>query len=174
MLPNSREADQLRAAMRTAILNNYTDAAWGERVPVHMHETCSRQQFADLYLGRPATHLPHDCIALWQDMRRNDVDVYILVQDTHGERVERIRCDTCDGRSSREALVLLFTWSGAGHYEVVTYVTYGNVMVLPTKHAFIEHLDVLHTEYVDRLSKEEKRRNSSRKWAPANDVGFID
>lgn len=113
----------------------------------------------------------HSCVGV--DVQCNDIDVYILVQDTHGARVERIRCHpngTAGGRS-REALVLLFTWSGAGHYEVVTN---GDVMVLPIKHAFTEHLDALHTEYLDRLSKKENRRNSSKKWTPANDVAYID
>ena len=79
--------------------------------------------------------------------------------------------DPCGGRR-REALVLLLTWSGAGLYEVVTYGD--DVMVLSTTHACVEHLKVLHTEYVDRLSSEELRRTSDRKWAPVNDVAVIE
>ena len=165
MLPFPREADELRQTMSAALLSDYTEDGWQRRVPKHMREMCTRARFNELYLTRPTAHVPHDCIALWQDLRRNDTDVYIVVQDDHGERVERVRC--VNETAASWALMLLFTWGDrAGHYELLTY---NDVVVLPSAHSFIRSMDELHEQYVAGFSRAVKR---SKRTHAATDVDY--
>jgi hypothetical protein len=78
MLSTWYEADELRQQLRAHVLSYYTDEQWSARVPGHMREIYNRQRFAEMYLAHPTTHLPHDSIALWQDMHQSNTDVYIL------------------------------------------------------------------------------------------------
>jgi hypothetical protein len=102
------------------------------------------------FLSHDTTHLPHDSIALWQDERQRNTDVFILNKSPQGEHVEKVPCRGTAG----DAAVLLFTWQGVGHYELVTY---NNVMCLPRRHPFILHLDESHRKYISGLSKVVKR-----------------
>ena len=150
MLPTAYEADELRKRLKAHLLSSYTEMEWRERVPSDIREIVSLQQFAERYLSHGVTHVPHDSIALWQDMVDRKADVFILNKSPQGEHVERVPCRG----TAREAVVLLFTWQGVGHYELVTY---NNVVTLPRHHPFILHLDELHGNYMRGLSKEVKR-----------------
>ena len=157
MLPTAYEADELRAAVKYQLLNDYTDDEWEARVPIHMRDVVTRQQFADNYLSRATTHVPHDTIALWQDSPTGRaIDVYVIESTPHGEKIESVR----SSKPSEGAMVLYFSYFGVGHYELVTF---NDVIVLPTTHEFVQHLDRLHEEYVDSLSKEERRAAAQRK-----------
>ena len=160
MLPTAYEADELRKQLKAHLLASYTEEEWRDRVPWDLREIISLQQFAERYLSRDTTNLPHDSIALWQDVRQRQTDVFILNQSPQGKHVEKIPCRG----TARDAVVLLFKWRGVGHYELVTY---NNVICLPRQHAFILHLDELHGKYVGGLSKEVKRaaRNSVKRTA---------
>jgi len=151
MLPTAYEADELRAAVKHQLLSHYTDDEWERRVPAHMRDVVTRQQFADRYLTRATAHVPHDTVALWQDSPTGRaVDVYVIESTPHGEAVERVR----SSKPSEGAMVLYFSYHGVGHYELITF---NGVIVLPTAHGFVQHLDTLHEEYVGSLSKEERR-----------------
>ena len=150
MLPTAYEADELRKRLKAHLLSSYTELEWRERVPSDVREIVSLQQFAERYLSHGVTHLPHDSIALWQDMVDRKADVFILNKSPQGEHVERVPCRG----TAREAVVLLFTWQEVGHYELVTY---NNVIALPRQHPFILYLDELHGNYMRGLSKEVKR-----------------
>ena len=150
MLPTAYEADELRKRLKAHLLSSYTEMEWRARVPSDLREIISLQQFAERYLSHGTTHLPHDSIALWQDMVDRKADVFILNKPQRGEHVELIPCRG----PAREAVVLLFTWRGVGHYELVTY---NNVIALPRHHPFIVHLDELHGNYMRGLSKAVKR-----------------
>ena len=121
-----------------------------KRVPSDLREIISLQQFAERYLSHNTTHLPHDSIALWQDALQRSTDVFILNESPQGEHVEKVPCRG----TARDAVVLLFTWHGVGHYELITY---NNVICLPRQHPFILHLDELHGRYITGLTKEVKR-----------------
>ena len=150
MLPTAYEADELRKLLKGHLLRSYTEDEWRERVPCDLREIISLQQFAERYLSHNTAHLPHDSIVLWQDVRQRQTDVFILNKTPQGEHVEKVPCR----KTAHDAVVLLFTWRGVGHYELVTY---NNVICLPCQHPFILHLDELHGEYISGLSKEVKR-----------------
>ena len=168
MLPTSYEADELRRKLKAHLLQFYTEEEWRERVPSDLREIISLQQFAERYLSDDTTHLPHDSIALWQDLRQRSTDVFILNKSPQGEHVEKIPCRG----TARDAVVLLFTWHGVGHYELVTY---NNVICLPRNHSFILHLDELHRRYIAGLSKEVKRAaHDGRKRSAAERESDVD
>jgi hypothetical protein len=150
MLPTAYEADELRKRLKAHLLSSYTEMEWRERVPSNLREIISSQQFAERYLSHNTAHLPHDSIALWQDMLERKTDVFILNKSPQGEHVEQVPCRG----TARDAVVLLFTWQGVGHYELITY---NSVISLPRHHPFILHLDELHAKYISGLSKPVKR-----------------
>jgi hypothetical protein len=164
MLPTSWEADDLRQQLRTHLTTTYTDQTWSVRVPPQLGENLSVATFAERFLSKPTVHLPIDAICLWQDVVAPTTDVYVLMRSQHGaydrDRVERL-ASPCPATL---AVVLLFTWeNGLGHYELVTYQ---NVITLPINHAFVQHLDALHDEYVAGMAVEprrQQRRESGRK-----------
>ena len=93
-------------------------------------------------------------------MVESAADIYALdrsLQDSKwGEKVECIRSQL----PATHAVVLLFTWNGVGHYEVVTY---NKVISLPRTHDFVMYLDGLHGAYVTGLCNKERRRAGSKK-----------
>jgi hypothetical protein len=171
MLPTAYEADELRRKLKAHLLSSYTEMEWRQRVPSDLREVMSLQQFAERYLSHDTTHLPHDSIALWQDLRQRSTDVFILNKSPQGEHVDKVPCRG----AAQDAVVLLFTWEDVGHYELVTY---NNVICLPRHHPFILHLDGLHDEYLAGLSKVVKRaaRNGVKRTAAEreNDVDVED
>ena len=157
MLPTWWEADDLRQQLCTHLVMTYTDRTWSERVPPQLGENLSVSTFAERFLSKPTVHLPPDAISLWQDIVEPTTSVYVLMRSQHGaydrDRVERL--SSPDPPVS--AVVLLFTWeNGLGHYELVTYQS---VITLPHNHAFIQHLDVLHEEYVAGMAVEPRRQS---------------
>ena len=98
-----------------------------------MRDAIFRERFAELYLAKNTSHVPIDVAAIWQDMTQGTTDIYILdrtLQDTQWvEKVECIRSYL----PATHAMMLLFTWNGVGHYEVVTYnkvIAYHAIMML--------------------------------------------
>ena len=78
-------------------------------------------------------HLPPDAICLWQDLVAPSTNVYLLQPSSFEvERKEMVEKIPCSG-TARHAVVLLFTWEGVGHYELVTF---NDVTTLPHSHAF--------------------------------------
>ena len=164
MLPAWWEADELRQLLRTHLTTTYSDQTWSERVPPQLGENLAVSTFAERFLSQPTVHLPPDTICLWQDIVAPTTNVYVLMRSQHGaydrDRVERLRSPY----TAAAAVVLLFTWeNGLGHYELVTYQ---NVITLPPNHAFVQHLDALHEDYVADMAVElrrQLRRESGRK-----------
>ena len=166
MLPTWWEADDLRQLLRTHLTTTYSDQTWSERVPPQLGENLSVSMFAERFLSKPTVHLPPDAICLWQDVvaPTTYVYVYVLMRSQHGaydrDRVERLPTPS----TATAAVVLLFTWeNGVGHYELVTY---RDVITLPLNHAFVQHLDALHEDYVAGMAVEPRRhlrRESGRK-----------
>ena len=115
MLPTADEADELRKQLKVHLLLSCTEDEWCERVPSDLREILSVEQFVERYLSQNTAHLPHDSIGLWQDVRERQTDVFILNIFTQGEHVEKV---PCRGKA-QDAIVLLFTWQGMGHYELV-------------------------------------------------------
>ena len=145
----------------------HSDESWETRDPKYMRHSLSRSEFAKRYLSlvHPCQHLPHDCIALWQDARQNNLDAYILVQEDAGgakakktiETVERVQCAE---RPAAGAVLLRFTWYEVGHYELITF---HQVAVLPATH----ELDKLHEQYLLCMSKEQRRSmHWPKHWQP--------
>ena len=156
MLPTWWEADNLRQQLRMHLTATYTDQTWSCRVPPQLGENLSVSTFAERFLSKPTVHLPPDAICLWQDALAPTTHVYVLMKSQHGaydrDRVERLPSPS----SSTSAVVLLFTWeNGLGHYELVTFQ---NVITLPHNHPFVQHLDVLHNNYVAGLGVEPRRQ----------------
>ena len=154
LLPCPHEADQLRSRVREHLLCSYSATEWERRVPPQLSEGSTPQAFADRFLTGATTHLPPDAICLWQDLLAPSTDVYLLQRSSfeieRQEKVEKIPCR----RAVVDAIVLVFTWQGVGHYELVTF---NDVITLPQSHAFIQHLDLLHQQYMSGFSKDVKR-----------------
>ena len=157
MLPTADEADELRARLRVRLLESYTDEQWERRVPEHMRDFATRQQFLDRYLTRPTAHVPLDAIALWQDS--HPVTVYVLNRTAYGETVHRLHA-----ADALHAVIFILTWYGVGHYEVVTY---NNILTLPSAHELCQHLDVLYCKHVMSLRVETRRTTKRRKRSAA-------
>ena len=156
MLPTSWEADDLRQQLRTHLMSTYTDEVWSGRVPPQLGENLSVSTFAERFLSKPTVHLPPDAVCLWQDVVAPTTNVYVLMRSQHGaydrDRVERLPSPS----PPTSAVVLLFTWeNGVGHYELVTY---RNVITLPCAHPFVQHLNVLHDEFVAGMAVEPRRQ----------------
>ena len=133
MLLTSSEADRLRSILKQRPLTCHTDEQWERRVPAHMRDTMSRQQFVERYLTRCTAHVPHEVVALWQDevSEAGSADVYILEQTIHGERVERIRSTA---PAERHAAAVHVAWRGALRAAVLREL--GVVVEMP-----VEQLD---------------------------------
>ena len=156
MLPTCWEADDLRRQLRTHLTAAYTDVTWSGRVPPQLGENLSVATFAERFLSQPTVHLPPDAICLWQDLMATTINVYVLMKAQHGaydrDRVERLPSP----HPATSAVLLLFTWeNGLGHYELVTYQ---NVITLPRTHAFVQHLDTLHDDYIMSMAVEPRRQ----------------
>ena len=154
LLPSPREADQLRAQLRAHLLSSYSAVEWERRVPSQLSEGSTPPAFANRYLTGATTHLPPDAICIWQDLLAPSTDVYLLQLSTfETKREEHVEKLPCRG-TAVHAMVLLLTWHGVGHYELVTF---NDVIPLPCSHAFIQHLDQLHQQYMSGFSKAVKR-----------------
>lgn len=160
LLPSPREADQLRGQLKEHLLSSYTSLEWEQRVPPQLSEGSTPQAFADRFLTGATTHLPPDAICLWQDIHAPSTDVYLLQRSSfeieRKEKVEKIPCR----RAAQHAVVLLFTWEGVGHYELVTF---NDVTTLPHSHALIQHLDQLHQQYMSGFGKDVRREGRKRR-----------
>ena len=77
------------------------------------------------------------------------------------EKVEKIPC----GQTAADAIVLLFTWHGVGHHELVTF---NEVITLPHSHALIQHLDALHQQCVSGFNKNMKEHREERRGKRRN------
>ena len=90
-------------------------------------------------------------------------DVYLVHQtEGCGEYIDKIPCEgggCCI--PAKHAVVLLFTHDGGvGHYELITY---SNVVRLPVKHEFIQHLQALHDCHLAELrGRTQVRREAVR------------
>ncbi len=160
LLPSPQEADQLRSQLKQHLLSSYSASEWEERVPPQLSEGCTPQAFADRFLTGATTHLPPDAICLWQDVLAPSTDVYLLQRSSFEiERKEKVEKIPCQG-GAQHAVVLMFTWEGVGHYELVTF---NDVTTLPHSHAFVQHLNQLHQQYISGFSKDVRREGRKRK-----------
>ena len=123
-------------------------------MPQKLSEGSTPPAFADRYLTGATTHLPPDAICIWQDLLAPSTVLYLLQRSTFEtnpeEHVEKLSCRG----TAILAMVLLLTWQGVGHYELVTF---NDVITLAHSHAFIQHLDQLHQQYMSGFSKAVKR-----------------
>ena len=83
------------------------------------------------------------------------MDVYVIECTSHGEKVERVK--SC--HPPERAMVLYFSYYGVEPYELVAF---SSVVVLPTAHVLIQHVNKMHEEYVESLSNE-RRAAAQRK-----------
>ena len=155
LLPSPHEADALRAQLRQHLLVSYSASEWQQRVPPQLSEGSTPQAFAERFLTRATSHLPPDAICLWQDLLAPSTDVYLLQRSSCDvELQEKVEKLPCRAGAPAHAIVLLFTWHGAGHYALVTF---NDVTTLPHSHAFVQHLDGLHQQYISGLSRHVRR-----------------
>ena len=137
-----------------------------------MRDTLTRPAFAERYLCRPTAHVPHDCVALWQDahIHTDAPDVYILEHSVHdGEKVERIKARL----PAQHAIMLRFTWNQSfGHYELLTC---SDVIRIPVTHDLVRHLDVQHEQYVQKLlDRTLERRSRGKRQRSVEDEVIIE
>ena len=168
LLPSAGEADELRARLRQRLLT----LVHGGRVGAQRTEAAERGLHSPGLRPplepRVAHHAPAaDTITLWQDLAPA-TDVFLLKRSTYTikrreEVVERV---PCRGTVAEHAVVLVLTWEGVGHYELIAFL---GVIALTRTHAFIQHLDQLHQRYVSKHSKVGEARTEEaegeRRWA---------